>query len=91
MPRWVRTLPVKFRIEPAAATPPTLAIVPLAGCDAGSEAAAGPQRPVAVRAAGSSGIWIGPADLRGLGTACARVEVRVDGVAVGSVRLALRP
>jgi len=39
---------------------------------------------------GKSGTWIGLADLRGLDAACARIEVRVDGVAVGSAGIVLR-
>jgi len=90
VPRWVRTLPVKFRVEPAPATPPTLTLVPLAGCDDRAPASAGPERAVAVRAAGRSGDWIGHADLRDLGGGCARLEVRVGGVVAGSARVVLR-
>jgi len=89
VPRWVRTLPVKFRIDPAPSTAPTLALVPLATCDAGAAPLA--DRTVAVREVGKSGAWIGHADLRGLAAPCVRLEVRVDGVVVGSARLALRP
>ncbi len=89
VPRWVRTLPVKFRLEPAAATTPTLALVPLATCDGPAVGTA--ERSVDVRAAGKSGTWMGHADLRGLRAACARLDVRVDGVTVGSTRITLRP
>ena len=89
VPRWVRTLPVKFRLEPALATTPTLVLVALATCDGPAVGTA--ERSVDVRAAGKSGAWIGHADLRGLAAACVRLEVRLDGVAVGSARLALRP
>jgi hypothetical protein len=89
VPRWVRTLPVKFRLDPAPSTAPTLALVPLATCDAGAAPLA--DRTVAVREVGKSGAWIGHADLRGLAAACVRLEVRLDGVVVGSARLALRP
>jgi hypothetical protein len=80
---------VKLRIEPERATEPTLALVPLATCEAG--AAAGAERAVVVRMLGKSGTWMGLADLRSLDAACARIEARVDGVAVGSAQIALRP
>ena len=89
VPRWVRTLPVKFRIDPAPSTAPTLALVPLATC--GGTALGGLERSVDVGAVGKSGTWIGHADLSGLRAACVRLDVRVDGVTVGSARLALRP
>jgi len=89
VPRWVRTLPVKFRLEPEPATEPTLALVPLAACGPG--AAAGAERSVVVRRLGRSGTWMGLADLRSLDAACARLEVRVDAVIVGSALIALRP
>jgi hypothetical protein len=89
VPRWVRTLPVKFRLDPAPSTAPTLALVALATCDAGAAPLA--DRTVAVREVGKSGAWIGHADLRGLGGACARLDVRVDGDTVGSTRVSVRP
>jgi len=88
VPRWVRSVPVKFRFEPAPATSPTLALVPLAACDAA--AAAGPERAVAVRPAGNSGSWIGQASLAGLTAPCVLLEVRVDGAAVGSAKVTVR-
>ena len=89
VPRWVRTLPVKFRLDPAPSTAPTLALVPLATCDDGAATLA--DRTVSVREVGKSGAWMGHADLRGLVASCLRLEVRLDGVVVGSARLALRP
>jgi len=89
VPRWVRNLPVKFRLEPVPATTPTLALVPLATC--GGTALGGLERSVDVGAVGKSGTWMGHADLSGLRAACVRLDVRVDGVTVGSARLALRP
>ena len=89
VPRWVRTVPVKFRLEPAPATTPTLFLVPLATCDGPAVGTA--ERSVDVRAAGKSGIWMGHADLRGLRAACARLDVRLDGVTVASTRITLRP
>jgi len=89
VPRWVRTLPVKFGLEPAPATTPTLVLVPVTTCDGPAVGTA--ERSVDVRAAGKSGTWIGHVDLRGLGGACVRLDVRVDGVTVGSARVSLRP
>ena len=90
VPRWVRVLPVAFRLSPGAVAP-SLAVVPLAGCSAASSAgAAGPERGVPIRPAGRRG-WLGLANLRGLGSACARVEVRVGPTTVGSAIVALRP
>jgi hypothetical protein len=89
VPRWVRTLPVKFRLDPAPATTPTLVLVPLATCDGPAVGTA--ERSVDVRAAGKSGTWIGHADLRGLRGACARLDVRIDDDTVGSARVSLRP
>ena len=89
VPRWVRTVPVKFRLEPAPATTPTLVLVPLTTCDGPAVGTA--ERSVDVRAAGKSGTWTGHADLSGLRAACVRLDVRVDGVTVGSARITLRP
>ncbi len=88
VPRWVRSVPVKFRLDPAPASAPTLAVVPLAACD--GTAAAGAERAVAVRPAGKSGFWIGQASLAGLTAPCVLLEVRVDGAAVGSARVTVR-
>jgi len=88
VPRWVRTLPVTFRLAPPGSRP-AVRLVPLADC--GVEAAgAGEGRELTMRRLGDSGSWRGLADLRGLGGACARLEVRVDGVLAGTVRLSLR-
>lgn len=92
VPRWVRVLPVVFRLDPADATSrtalPSLALVPYRACDA--KAPAGPERSIRLRAAGR-GRWMGLADLRGLAGTCARLEVRVAGAVAGSARVTLRP
>lgn len=88
VPRLVRSVPVKFRLDPAPSSVPTLAVVPLAACD--GTAAAGAERAVAVRPAGKSGFWIGQASLAGLTAPCVLLEVRVDGVAVGFARVTVR-
>ncbi|MCU0477313.1 MAG: hypothetical protein MUE92_00975 [Chloroflexi bacterium] len=92
VPRWVRVLPVVFRLDPAdvvsRTAPPSLALVPYRACDA--KAPAGPERSVRLRAVGR-GRWMGLADLRGLAGTCARLEVRVAGVVAGSARVLLRP
>ena len=92
VPRWVRVLPVVFRLDPADATsrtaPPSLALVPYRACDA--KAPAGPERSIRLRAVGR-GRWMGLADLRGLAGTCARLEVRVAGAVAGSARVTLRP
>lgn len=89
VPRWVRTVPVKFRLEPAPATTPTLVMVPLASCE--GPALVMSERSIDVRAAGRSGTWLGHADLRGLRASCARLDVRVDGITVASTRVTVRP
>lgn len=88
VPRWVRSVPAKFRVAPTPASPPTLAVVPLVACD--GTVAAGPERAVEVRPAGTSGFWVGQVSLAGLTAPCVLLEVRVDGAAVGSARVTVR-
>lgn len=88
VPWLVRSVPVKFRIDPAPASAPTLALMPLAAC--GGTAAAGAERPVEVRPVGKSGFWLGQASLAGLDAPCVLIEVRIDGVAIGSGLVTVR-